>query len=524
MERDSPLFQRPARRRRTLSWLGLAAILGGLTLIWLYFENPLLTKNPSPVYGIMYLGTGCILILWGLRALAGEVAGIFGKWRNRPASGYRVSMPREAVIYGLILVVLCAGALLGRSNMLMLVFGLMAGPFVLNGQVTLGILRRLEVKRSLPEHATVGENFSVKMSLSNRKHFLSSWMVSVEDVVEAPREQLQPAVLFACVPAQSMREAVYEIRPARRGLYEFGPVRVMSRFPLGLMERSIDLGLVEQFVVYPRIGRIKPQWRHAAAAGELASEQARIGHSASDDEFHRLREYRRGDNPRAIHWRTTARRNELMVKEFQHGRSQDLLLALDLWLPPSAVAARGLLSPAVAGTGAGMVAGTVTELARVEMAVSFAASICVDHMQSATDSTIELVVSGRETQSARATAGIASMGSLLELLALAQAGPSASLGDAVREASQNAPGQLRRVLITTRPRTQIVAALVANANAPNAGAFSASAFSSSASRGSAVTQFDASDLEIIEADPQELSAWLEFDLTEFDQSGPEGAR
>ena len=349
MERDSPLFQRPHRPRRTLSWLGLAAILGGLTLIWLYFDNPHLTKNPSPVFGMTYLGTGCILILWGLRALAGEIAGIFGKWRNRPARQYRVSMPREAFIYGLILLVLCAGALLGRSNMLMLVFGLMAGPFILNGQVTLGILRRLHVERSLPEHATVGENFSVKLSLTNRKHLLSSWMVSAEDMVQAPHEQLQPAVLFACVPSQSTRQAVYEIRPAHRGLYEFGPVRVMSRFPLGLMERSIDLGLVERFVVYPRIGRLKPNWRRAVAAGELASDLARIGHSASDDEFHRLREYRRGDNPRAIHWRTTARRNELMVKEFQHGRSQDLLLAVDLWLP--ATRAGGTRASGAAGSG-----------------------------------------------------------------------------------------------------------------------------------------------------------------------------
>jgi uncharacterized protein (DUF58 family) len=466
--------------------LGLAAILGGLTLIWLYFDNPHLTKSRSPIYGMMYLGTGCFLILWGLRALAGEIAGIFGKWRHRPARRYRVSMPREAVIYFLILGVLCAGALLGRSNMLMLVFGLMAGPFVLNGQVTLGILRRLEVKRSLPEHATVGQSFSVKLSLSNRKRFLSSWMVSVEDFVVAPREQLQPAALFACVPARSIREAVYEIRPAQRGLYEFGPVRVLSRFPLGLMERSIDLGLVDRFVVYPRIGRLKPNWRHAAAAGELASEQSRLGHSASDDEFHRLREYRRGDNPRAIHWRTTARRNELMVKEFQHGRSQDLLLAVDLWVPQSD-------ATPLAPEGAGAMTGT-TPLERVEMAISFAASICVEHMQTATDSMIELVLCGDETQHVKATAGVASMGSLLERLALAQAGPAARLAGAIREASQSAPGPLRRVLITTRPRAALDAVLVAQSDS--------------------LTPFDASDLEIIEADPQELSAWLEFDLSE----------
>lgn len=483
---NQPLSSRP---RRTLSWLGLAAIAGGLTLIWLYFDNPQLANTPSPFSAMTYLGIGCVLILWGLRAQAGEIAGFFGRWRNRPARQYRVSMPREAFIYGLILLVLCAGALLGKSNMLMLVFGLMAGPFVLNGQVTLGTLRRLSVQRTLPEHATVGENFSVKLSLSNRKHLLSSWMVSAEDIVHTPREHLQPAVLFACVPSRSARQAVYEVRPAHRGLYEFGPVRVMSRFPLGLMERSIDMGLMEQFVVYPRIGRLKPRWRHAAAKGELATEQTRVGLGASDDEFLRLREYRTGDNTRAIHWRTTARRNELMVKEFQHGRSQDLLLAVDLWLPgPNSARLENNRAPQAPSTDA----------ERVELAVSFAASICVDHMQSATDSTIELVVSGRETQHAMAGSGIASMGGLLERLALAQAGPADGLAGAIRETVHRARGRLRQVLITTRPRAAVQAALVAALAAPA---------ESKAHAG-------ISELEIIEADPKELSAWLEFDLSE----------
>jgi uncharacterized protein (DUF58 family) len=389
--------------------------------------------------------------------------------------------------------------------MLMLVFGLMAGPFVLNGQVTLATLRRLEIKRTLPEHATVGESFSVKLSLSNRKHLLSSWMVSAEDIVQTPCEQLQPAVLFACVPSQSTRQGVYEVRPAHRGLYEFGPVRMMSRFPLGLMERSIDLGVVERFVVYPRIGRLKSRWRHAAATGELVSEQAHVGLGASDDEFHRLREFRTGDNPRAVHWRTTARRNELMVKEFQHGRSQDLLLVVDLWVPGPDATSRFAQSRAEQ-TGMRPARGPEAQAAnfeRVELAASFAASICVDHMQSATDSTIELVISGLETQRAAAGSGVTSMGGLLERLALAQAGPADGLAAAIRESVDQARGQLRQVLITTRSRAALKAAIVAQFNSSQA-----------RSKG----QFDASEFEIIEANPQELSAWLEFDLSDMGEA------
>jgi hypothetical protein len=336
--------------------LGLIAIAGGLALIRLYFSFPRLASNPNPMVAVVYLGTGGVLILLGLRALLAELLGAVFRGGAIPGQRYRIRMPPEALMYLLILVVLCLGALLGHSNMMMLVFGLTAGPFILNGQMTLGVLQRLSVARRLPRHATVGENFPVTLCLSNRKRLLSSWMIVAEDFVQAPDEQLQPAVLFTHVPARSEREAIYEICPARRGRYEFGPVRVLSRFPMGLMERSFELGQVEQLLVYPRIGRLKSGWWQAGEAGQAVSERARAVVGASDDEFHRLREYRSGDNPRAIHWRTTARRSELMVREYQHHLRRELCLVLDLWLPARP---------------------QPDDLERVELAVSFAASACV---------------------------------------------------------------------------------------------------------------------------------------------------
>ncbi len=378
-----------------MSWLWLVAIASGLALIRLYFDHPRLAKNSNPFIAIIYLGTGCVLVLWGLRALIGEIAAILYKRRNRPARRYSVRMPRAAFAYMLILAVLCLGALLGHSNMLMLVFGLTAGPFVLNGQMTLGILSRLRLTRKLPAYATVDQNFSVALCLSNQKRFLSSWMVVAEDFVQVPGEQLQPAVLFTCVPARSQREAAYEIRPTRRGVHEFGPVRVLSRFPLGLMERSFELGQVEQLIVYPRVGRLKARWRRSADRGETVAECVPVRAGAGDDEFHRLREYRGGDNPRDIHWRTTARRNQLMVREFQPNRRQNLLLVVDLWLPPTPHAA---------------------DLERVELAVSFAATVCVDQVGAGTESGVDLVLCGERTSSGSGLEG--SIGGILEQLAL----------------------------------------------------------------------------------------------------------
>ena len=459
--------QQTRRAHRALAWLGAAAVIGGLTLIELYFDHPRLASDPNPIIAVVYLGTGCVLILWGLRAVLGELAAVFFKRFDRPAQRYRVRMPPEALVYGLILMVLCAGALVGQNNLLMLVFGLTAGPFILNGQMMLAILKGLRVTRRLPEHASAGENFSVTLHLANRKRFLSSWMIVAEDSVRTPAERLHPAILFACVPPRSEREASYKIRPAARGLYEFGPVRVLSRFPLGLMERSYELGAVERLVVYPRIGRLKPVWRKAADAGEPTVDQspARVG--ASDDEFHRLREYRAGDNPRAIHWRTTARRSQLMVREFQNDRCRDLFLIVDLWLP-------GRPLP--------------VDHERVELAVSLAASVCVDQTQSAVDSGLELLICGSKTWLGAGPAGARSIGELLERLALAEAGTAAGLAAAL-ESAPTAP--IRKVLITTRPAEQARAAIVTP---------------SRSAKGDAADGF-----EVIHAVPEVVIEYLAFD-------------
>jgi uncharacterized protein (DUF58 family) len=401
--------------------------MGGLALIGLYFDHPRLARNSNPIVAIVYLGTGCVFVLLGVRALVGEASAIVSRRRRRAVRRYRVRMPREALAYMLILAVLCLGALLGHSNMLMLVFGLTAGPFILNGQMTLGILSRLRVARKLPACATVDENFSVTLQLVNQKRFLSSWMVVAEDTVQGPGDALQPAVLFTCVPARSQREAAYAIRPARRGVYEFGPVRILSRFPLGLMERSFELGQVEQLIVFPRIGRLKPQWWRVSDFGETVAERLQIRQGAGDDEFHRLREYRGGDNPRDIHWRTTARRNELMVREYQHDRRQNLSLVVDLWLPQAPLPA---------------------DLERVELAVSFAATVCVDQVQSGVEADIDLVICGKETTLGSRHAG--SVGGLLEQLALAQPAQATDLPNALQTATKAASARQRRVLITTR--------------------------------------------------------------------------
>ncbi|MGH7128832.1 MAG: DUF58 domain-containing protein, partial [Planctomycetaceae bacterium] len=248
-------------------------------------------------------------------------------------SGSRMRVPRPGLVYLVIMTVLLIGSMIGRSNMLMLVFALMAGPFVLNGWVIYSMLRRMRIARRLPRRAMAGEPVFVEITLENHKRLLSSWLIVVTDAIRHREEHLKGTAVFSRVPPRAERTGRYEVRLMRRGLYRFGPLYVSTRFPLGLVERGRSNADGGELLVHPRIGRLAPAWRREQLlAAELVQRRQRR-QGVFDDEFHALRDYRWGDNPRAIHWRTSARRNELQVREFHQSRDQDLVVLLDLWQP-----------------------------------------------------------------------------------------------------------------------------------------------------------------------------------------------
>ena len=84
------------------------------------------------------------------------------------------------------------GSLLGRSTMLMLIFSLMAGPFVINGWICFTMLRRLNITRQIPKRTMAGNPISVNLTLQNQKFLFTSWQMSVWDRLTSSQERLDP--------------------------------------------------------------------------------------------------------------------------------------------------------------------------------------------------------------------------------------------------------------------------------------------------------------------------------------------
>jgi len=421
---------REEKRQRgwTVSWIGALLVLVGIELVFSVSQN---VRNPIASWAILVLGV--LAGAAGLREI--YLAMIPYVWRTRPRQ--KASLSRAGFVYLSMMTVFCVGSLQGRSNLLMLVFALSAGPFILNGWTTYSMLKRISLRRNFPERAMAGEPFSVELLLENRRHTLSSWLMEVIDRVSSPHETLETGVLFARVPPRQERAARYELRLMRRGTHEFGPAFVSTRFPLGLSQRNLEFQIGGQVKIYPRLGRLTSAWRRELSFASELTQRRDSRRGIFDDEFHGIREYRLGDYPRSIHWRTSARMNQIMVREYHQSRDRDLLLMVDLWTPEL---------PAEA------------DLDRVERALSFVATACLDQIRCSRETRVTLLVAGSTLIQWEGIGGAASIDGLLDQLATAEASTNPDVNKMLSEGNLLRQSSTRAIFVGTRPFTRPLSA------------------------------------------------------------------
>jgi uncharacterized protein (DUF58 family) len=276
----------------------------------------------------------------------------------------RTILTREGILYASVSVVLLIAGLYQQVNLILLVFTLTAGPVFASIFGGRSMLRRLTVVRRVPSYVFSGSPLSIEYSVENGRRYAATLALVVEDAV-VPVDRtvsgaaiLAPRVYFARV-AGAQRERVRWVSASpRRGKYRFRDLDLGTRAPFGIVEHRVTVALSDQIVVYPRIGQLTRRWFQIQ---RQASENRRgMSHDrlAQQLEYHGLRDYRSGDSPRWIHWRTSARRNELMVKEFEQHNEQDVAILVDPWLPRTKA--------------------TADYREAVELAISFAATLCME--------------------------------------------------------------------------------------------------------------------------------------------------
>jgi uncharacterized protein (DUF58 family) len=110
--------------------------------------------------------------------------------------------------------------------------------------------------------------------------------------------------------------ARYEVLCRSRGLYDVGPAEVAVTDSFGLTERRLRVGRADRLTVYPRVEALEG---FPAVRGHDPTRQSTHPTFAphGGEDFFTLREYQVGDDLRRVHWPSSAKRDELMIKQLE---------------------------------------------------------------------------------------------------------------------------------------------------------------------------------------------------------------
>lgn len=206
---------------------------------------------------------------------------------------------------------LCIGliAINTGHNLFYLVFGLLLGVVIVSGILSERVLRGIEVRRHIPSEVTARIPFAVVLEVRNPSRHKISYSLTIRDSGDfLPRQTLG---YLPSLAAGELKTFHYLARVTRRGLYQFSTIHIATRFPFGLFEKIRIIPLHQSFVAYPA-------HRESARIHALVKGKDLVGRKKRrwGEEILSLRPALPEDDHRLIHWLTSARTGQLMMKEF----------------------------------------------------------------------------------------------------------------------------------------------------------------------------------------------------------------
>ncbi len=179
--------------------------------------------------------------------------------------------------------------------------------------------------RELPDKLSNGDENPIEIMIVNRYPF----RIKTKIIDEIPVQfQKRDFLLTAGLRAGEEKHLTYHLRPVERGIYRFCRLLVFVAGPLGMASRRYVFYENAETKVYPSVIQLR-KFDLAAMAYRPDTgikKVRRLGHTM---EFEQIKDYVSGDDIRTINWKATAKRNKLMVNQYQDERSQPVYSIID---------------------------------------------------------------------------------------------------------------------------------------------------------------------------------------------------
>lgn len=184
----------------------------------------------------------------------------------------------------------------------------------------------IEAQRELPEKFSNGDENKVPISITN-KYSLKTYCTILD---ELPMQfQQRDFSITTSINANKKEQLSYTVRPTERGEYNFGKLHVYTATKIGLAVRRFSFGDSQMVKTYPSFLQLKKYDLISLNQSSLQFGIKKIRRIGNSFEFEQIKEYVQGDNIKDINWKATAKRNQLMVNQFQDEKSQQIYSIID---------------------------------------------------------------------------------------------------------------------------------------------------------------------------------------------------
>ncbi|MBT7916060.1 MAG: DUF58 domain-containing protein [Planctomycetaceae bacterium] len=352
--------------------------------------------------------------------------------------------------YLFVVLFIVGGAIMREVNMLVILSGMLFGPLLLHWRLTISSLENLSFRRKFNNPTMAGVETRMEILLENHHRRWGVWFVQLHDRIrkvnqDSPADASEIQLAVPYIFGRSVARIPFTWDIAQRGIYEMGPLYIESRFPFGLIRARRTLRERESIIVCPQLGKLTPQWRRVIESDHhgLSGSFSRQGRSEGD--YYAMRQWRSGDSTRWIHWRTTARLGELMVRQYEQQRDRAVGIVLDL----SEFSAEAKNADSNKKNHHAVV---------MEIAVSMVATI-VNDLCSRNGSYFSLTIAGTNASHFSATPSQNVTRTVLESLAVVNPGNGEALHDSFQWLSHEGQQGMTVVIVSTRSKQQAIAQL-----------------------------------------------------------------
>ncbi|MEV6484082.1 DUF58 domain-containing protein [Streptomyces sp. NPDC051576] len=180
-------------------------------------------------------------------------------------------------------------------------------------------------RRLSPARVPAGSEARVHLRMDNVSR-LPTGLLMLQDRVPyvlGPR----PRFVLDRVEAGGRREVSYRVRSDLRGRYPLGPLQLRLTDPFGMCELTRSFSTFDTLTVIPRVEALPPVRLSGEAKGYGDGRNRSLALAGEDDVI--PRGYRYGDDLRRVHWRSTARYGELMVRREEQPQRARCTVLLD---------------------------------------------------------------------------------------------------------------------------------------------------------------------------------------------------